>query len=83
MEGNFLSQVLSELDRKDDLLVLLFVNTEGLRDVMVGGCLGRSDHEMVEFRDFGVTRQKVSRVTILDFKKANLKLLSSSKLKLS
>jgi len=46
---NFLSQVLSEPARKDALLDLLFVNREGLvGDVMVGGCLGHSDREIVE-----------------------------------
>ena len=56
---NFLSQVLSEPTRKDALLDLLFVNREGLvGDVMVGGCLGHSDHEMVEFKIFSVMRKK-------------------------
>lgn len=44
--GNFLSQVLSELARKD----LLFMNTEGLvGDVTVICCLGSCDHEMILF----------------------------------
>lgn len=39
---NFLSQVLT---RRDALLVLLFVNREGLVwDVMVGVCPGHGDH---------------------------------------
>ncbi|KAK4811191.1 hypothetical protein QYF61_019822 [Mycteria americana] len=41
---------------------------------MVGGCLGHSDHEMVEFKIFGVMRKKVSRVATLDFKRADFKL---------
>ena len=49
--GNFLSQVLSEPTRKDVLLDLLFANREGLTgDVRVGGCVGHSDHEMVELK---------------------------------
>ncbi|KAK4806138.1 hypothetical protein QYF61_001061 [Mycteria americana] len=73
---NFLSQVLGEPTRKDALLDLLFVNGEGLvGDVMVGGCLGHSDHEMVELKIFSVMRKKDSRVATLDFRRANFKLL--------
>lgn len=51
--GNFLSQVLSESTRKDALPDLLFVNTEGLmRDVMVGCCLGRCDHDKMILFNF-------------------------------
>jgi len=72
---NFLSQVLNEPTRKDTLLDLLSVNTEGLiGDVMVGGCPGHSDHEMVEFKIFSVMRKKDSRVATLDFRRANLKI---------
>jgi len=55
---NFLSQVLSEPIMKGVLLDLLFVNREGrVVDVTVGGCLGHSDHEMVEFIIFSVMRK--------------------------
>ena len=58
---NFLSQVLSEPARKDALLGLLFVNREGLvGDVMVGACLGHSDHEMVEFKIFSVRKKRTA-----------------------
>jgi len=58
MEDNFLSQVPSEPTRRDALLDL-FVNREGLMgDVMVGGCLGHSDHEILAFKIFGVMRKK-------------------------
>ena len=74
-EDNFSSQVLSEPTMKDALLHLLFVNRGGLvGGVMIGGCLGHSDHEMVEFKIFGVMRKKVSRVATLDLKRANFKL---------
>lgn len=76
VEDNFLSHALSEPTRKDALLDLLFLNRGLVGDVMVGGCLGHSDHEMVEFKFFGVMRKKASRVATLDFKRANLKLLS-------
>ena len=69
---NILSQVLSEPARKDALLDLLLVNREGLvGDVMVGGCLGHSDHEMVVFKIFSVRRKKDSRVATLHFRRAN------------
>jgi len=65
---NFLSQVLSEPTRKDVPIGLLFVNREGLvGDAMVGGCLGHSDHEMVEFKSFNVTKKKDGRVAALDY----------------
>jgi len=73
---NFLSQVLSESARNDALLGLFFANREGLvEDVMVGSCLGHSDHKMVHYKIFGVMREKVSRVATMDFKTANFKLL--------
>ena len=74
VRGNFLSQVLSEPARKDALLDLLIMTREALvGDVMVGGCLGHSDHEMVEFKLLSVKRKKDSRVATLDFRRANFK----------
>ena len=50
MEDNFLTQLVSEPTRKGVPLDLLFVNGEGLvGDMMVGGHLGHSDHEMIVF----------------------------------
>ncbi|KAK4816014.1 hypothetical protein QYF61_011004 [Mycteria americana] len=47
---NFLTQLVREPTREGAPLGLLFTNREGLvSDVMVGGCLGQSDHEMIEF----------------------------------
>lgn len=58
-EDNFLSQVLSELTRRGFLPDLLFENKGGLGvEVMVGGCLGHSDHGLVEFQILGVRRKK-------------------------
>lgn len=42
---------------------------------MVGGCLGHCDHELLEFRGYGVRRKKLTRVATLDIKRANFKLL--------
>ena len=75
VRGNFLSQVLSEPARKDALLDLLITNREALvGDVMVGGCLGHSDHEMVELKLCSVKRKKDSRFATLAFRRANIKL---------
>ena len=50
MEDNFLMQLVREPTRGSAPLDLLFTNREGLEgDVEVGGCLGQSDHNMVEF----------------------------------
>ena len=50
IDDNFLMQVVEEPTRKGTLLDLVLTNKEGLmEDVKVGGRLGCSDHEMVEF----------------------------------
>jgi len=50
VEDNFLTQLVSEPTRGGASLDLLFTNKEGLvGHVVVGGCLGHSDHEMTEF----------------------------------
>lgn len=75
--NNSLSQVRREPTRKDALLDLLFVNREGLvGNVMVGGCLGHSDHESTEFKIASVMRKKDSIVSTLDFRRAKFKLFS-------
>lgn len=42
---------------------------------MVGGFLDHSDHEIVDFKIFGVMRKKFGTVATLDFKRVNFKLL--------
>ena len=70
-----MSQLLSELTGKDAFLDFLFVNGEGhVENVVVGHCLGHSDHEMFQFKIFSVMRKKDSRVATLDFRRANFKL---------
>jgi len=50
VEDNFLTQLVGEPTRGVASLDLLFANREGLvGDVVVGGCLGLSDHEMIEY----------------------------------
>jgi len=50
VEDDFLTQLVSEPTRGGASLDLLFTNREGLvGNVVVGGCLGFSNHEMIEF----------------------------------
>jgi len=54
------------------LLDLVLTNRGGLiEDVKSGGSLGCSDHEMVEFRILHEGRRARSRITTLDFRRAN------------
>ncbi|KAK4815560.1 hypothetical protein QYF61_004077 [Mycteria americana] len=69
---NFLTQLVSDPTREDAPLDLLFTNREGLvSHVMVGGCLGQSDHEMIEFLIRGEVRRGVSKTATLDFRRAD------------
>ena len=69
---NFLTQLVSEPTREGALLDLVFVNREGLvDDVAVGGRLGHSDHEIIEFSILRETRKGDSRTAILDFQRAD------------
>ena len=76
VEDNFLVQVLREPTRKGALLDLLFVNREGLMGkVVIGGCLGHSDHEVVEFQIIGDRRKNASKTSALDKGRADFGLL--------
>ncbi|GAB0208404.1 hypothetical protein GRJ2_003306100 [Grus japonensis] len=76
IDDNFLTQVVEEPMRRGVLLDLVLTNKEGLvGDVKVGGSLGCSDHEMVEFRILHGRSRAVSRITTLDFRRANFGLL--------
>ncbi|GAB0208892.1 hypothetical protein GRJ2_003354900 [Grus japonensis] len=58
--------------RRGVLLDLVLTNKEGLvGDVKVEGSLGCRDHEMVEFRILRGRSRAVSRITALDFRRAN------------
>ena len=68
MEDNFLLQLVRDPTRGGALLDLLFTNRESLvGDVEVGGCLGQSDHEMVEFSILGGARRGNSKTVTLHF----------------
>jgi len=72
IEDNFLIQVVEEPTRKGALLDLVLTNKEGLvEDVRVGGRLGCSDHEMVEFRILRGGSRAISGIKTLDFRRAN------------
>ncbi|KAK4820506.1 hypothetical protein QYF61_000085 [Mycteria americana] len=72
VEDKFLTQLVSEPIREGTPLDLLFVNREGLvGDVTVGGCLGHSDHKMIEFLILGEVRRGFSRTATLDFGRAD------------
>ncbi|RMC06974.1 hypothetical protein DUI87_16426 [Hirundo rustica rustica] len=76
MEDNFLSQLVGEPTRGGTMLDLLFVNRDGLvEDVVVGGRLGQSDHEIIEYSIFGEVRRSTSKTLALDFRRADFGLL--------
>jgi len=71
VEDNFLTQLVSEPTWGGASLDLLFTNREGLvGDVVVGGCLGHSDHEMTEFLVQGEVKSGASKTTTMDFRRA-------------
>ncbi|KAK4826229.1 hypothetical protein QYF61_006270 [Mycteria americana] len=72
MADNFLTQLVSDPTREGAPLDLLFTNREGLvSHVMVGGRLGQSDHEMIEFLIRGEAARGVSKTATLDFRRAD------------
>ncbi|XP_071892066.1 uncharacterized protein [Anas platyrhynchos] len=76
VEDSFLMQLVSETTRGGAPLDLLFTNREGLvEDVVVGNCLGQSDHEMVEFTILGKARKGTGKTAVLDFRRADFVLL--------
>ncbi|PKU43807.1 hypothetical protein llap_5873 [Limosa lapponica baueri] len=75
VEDNFFTQLVSEPTRESALLDLLLVNREELvGEVKVGGHLGHSDHETIEFSILGETRRGVTKTATLDFRRANFDL---------
>jgi len=75
IDDNFLMQVLEQPTRKGALLDLVLIKKEGLvDDVKAGDTLSCSDHEMVEFRILCGGSRVISRITTLDFRRANFDL---------
>ncbi|TRZ08332.1 hypothetical protein HGM15179_018775 [Zosterops borbonicus] len=72
MEDNFLLQLVGEPTRGRTMLDLLFANRDGLvGDVVVGGRLGQSDHEIIEFSIFGEIRRYINKTFTLEFRRAD------------
>ncbi|GAB0207747.1 hypothetical protein GRJ2_003240400 [Grus japonensis] len=73
VDDNILLQVIEEPMRRGAMLDLILTNKEGLvGDVKLKGSLGCSDHEMVEFRILRAARRANSKLTTLDFRRADL-----------
>ncbi|GAB0208651.1 hypothetical protein GRJ2_003330800 [Grus japonensis] len=71
-DDNFLLQVIEEPTRRGAMLDLVLANKEGLvGDVKLKGSLGCSDHEMVEFKILRAVRRAHSKLTTLDFRRAD------------
>ena len=76
VEGNFLTQLVSDPTRGGASLDLLFANREGLvGEVVVRGCLGLSNHEMIEFLYGGEIKRGASKTSTMDFQRADFDLL--------
>ncbi|PKU29906.1 rna-directed dna polymerase from mobile element jockey- hypothetical protein [Limosa lapponica baueri] len=72
IDDNFLTQMVEEPMRRGALLDLVLTNKEGLvGDVKVGGSLGCSDHEVVEFRILCGRSRAKSSIPTLDFRRTN------------
>ncbi|GAB0210021.1 mitochondrial enolase superfamily member 1 [Grus japonensis] len=72
VNDNFLLQVVEEPTRRGAMLDLVLTNKEGLvGGVKLKGSLGCSDHEMVEFRILRAARRAHSKLTTLDFRRAD------------
>ncbi|GAB0206830.1 hypothetical protein GRJ2_003148600 [Grus japonensis] len=70
-DDNFLTQLVEEPMRREVLLDFVLTNKGLAGDVKVEGSLGCRDHEMVEFRILRGRSRAVSRITTLDFRRAN------------
>ena len=75
MENNFLMQLVGEPTRGAAPLDLLFTKRKGLvGDVEVRGCLGQSDHDMVEFSILGGARRGNSKTATFNFLREDFEL---------
>ncbi|GAB0209349.1 hypothetical protein GRJ2_003400600 [Grus japonensis] len=72
INDNFLLQVIEEPMRRGAMLHLVLTNKEGLvGNVKLKGSLGCSDHKMVEFKILRAARRVHSKLTTLDFRRAD------------
>ncbi|KAM9591189.1 uncharacterized protein ACIBXB_006085 isoform 1-T2 [Morphnus guianensis] len=72
VDDNFLLQVIEEPMRRGAMLDLVLTNKEGLvGNVKLKASLGCSDHEMAEFKILRAARRAHSKLTTLDFRRAD------------
>ncbi|GAB0176205.1 hypothetical protein GRJ2_000085700 [Grus japonensis] len=72
VDDNFLLQVIEEPTNRGTMLDLLLTKKEGLvGNVKLKGSLGCSDHEMMEFKILRAARRVHSKLTTLDFRRAD------------
>ncbi|KAJ7427992.1 hypothetical protein WISP_02289 [Willisornis vidua] len=72
IEDNSLLQLVNEPTRGGAPLDLLFTNREGLvGDVVVRGCLGHSDHEIIDISILRDVRRAINKTSTLDFRRAD------------
>ncbi|KAJ7417669.1 adaptin ear-binding coat-associated protein 1 [Willisornis vidua] len=73
--NNFMEQVLREPSQKDAIVDLHLVNRVDLvREAEIGGCLGHSKHEVIEFRISNDRRKSDSRTSTLDMRRTDFRL---------
>jgi len=76
IDDSFLLHVIEEPTRRGAMLDLVLTNKEGLvRNVKLKGTLGCSGHKMVELRILRATRRAHSKLTTLDFGRADFGIL--------
>lgn len=76
LDNNFMEQVLREPTLKDYLLDLLFLNrVDFMSKVVVGGHLGYSDCEIIEFKILVDRRRSPSKASTLDMWRADFRVL--------
>jgi len=74
-EDKFLHQVIEGPTRGDAILDLLLTDAnELIGDIRIGGCLGCNDDTMIEFMVWRNMRQAKSKISMLNFRKANFQL---------
>ncbi|PKU30113.1 glycerol kinase [Limosa lapponica baueri] len=72
VDDNFLLQVIEEPTRRGAMLVLDLTNKEGVvGNMKVKGSIGCSDRKMVEFKILKAVRRMHSKLTALDFRRAD------------
>ncbi|KAJ7413473.1 cytosolic phospholipase A2 beta-like isoform X4 [Willisornis vidua] len=71
----FMEQVLRETTRKDALDLLLVNRADLVSEVEIGGCLGQSDHEVIEFKISVGRRKSASKISTLDMRRADFRQL--------